>query len=110
MNIQEKIKKKNHLRQILYRLEKENVKMDDLIKMQKNNLGELDGKVEEKKHIHRDLKSESIEMKTNLERSFYKMRHSTLREIESNEKIRLSSITRENHYIKNILGLDVIQK
>jgi len=96
--------------QILNKLKDENVKIEELIKMQNTQLGNLDRELANKKEIYQNQLNRSQEMANNLEKSFTKMKSSTLREIENNEKLRQTFVLKENYYIKMILGLEILQK
>lgn len=110
INVEENKKKKDILMQILNKLKDENVKIEELIKMQNTQLGNLDRELANKKEIYQNQLNRSQEMANNLEKSFTKMKSSTLREIENNEKLRQTFVLKENYYIKMILGLEILQK
>ena len=106
----EKIKKKNNIMQIFKKLKKENERMEALIKIQNSEIDNLDKELENKKDIFDDNFNKSQAMKSDMQKTFYNMKTNTLIEIEENEKIRQLQILKENHYIKIILGLDLMQK
>ena len=110
MNMDEKIKKKNNIMQIFKKLKKENERMEALIKIQNSEIDNLDKELENKKDIFDDNFNKSQAMKSDMQKTFYNMKTNTLIEIEENEKIRQLQILKENHYIKIILGLDLMQK
>lgn len=110
MNLEEKKKKTKNLREILRKLNEENKRMEELIIMQNTNIDGLNKELEDKKEIRISQMDRSQEKAQSLEKTFFKMKATTLKEIEENEKLRQSQILKENHCIKIILGLDVIQK